>query len=94
MINQKVAWSLFVGGLATFLTSIGEFLSAHNSWAEMGTPKEVGHILIISGSLCVALFGALGANLPREQNSRTDDKGIISQEHLNRLNERDNNEQE
>lgn len=62
-MNQRASWSMFVGGLATFITSLGEFFSTHNSWQEMQTPTEVGHMFIMFGSLLFALGGALGINL-------------------------------
>lgn len=73
MINQKLAWSTFAGGLSTFLMSLAEFLANHNTWNEMTAPKEVAHILVMSASLIMTVIGALAANLPREKNTRVDD---------------------
>lgn len=86
-MNQKLAWSTFVGGLVTLLTMLAEFFSQHNSWSEMGTPKEIAHLLIIGASFCVTVFGALGANLPRERNTRVED---LTPEQLNRIKEQEN----
>lgn len=89
-MNQKLAWSTFAGGLSTFLMSLGEFLSSHNSWAEMGTPKEVAHIVVMSASLIITIVGALGANLPRDKNTRVDDGSVdINKVEKGNLNETD-----
>jgi hypothetical protein len=71
-VNQKLSLSLFFGGLATFLMALGEFLTTHPSWASLGSPAEVGHIIILVASFCMAIAGALGIQLPR--NSRSGDR--------------------
>lgn len=73
-MNQKLSISLFCTGLTTFITSLYELLSKHNSWSEMSTPGEVGHIMLITGSFIVAILGALGTQMPRDKNSRITDK--------------------
>lgn len=65
-MNQKLALSLFFGGLATFLSSLGELLSMHKSWTELSAPNEIGHITLITASFCMVIAGALGVQLPRE----------------------------
>lgn len=64
-MNQKLSWSIFIGGLATFLTSIGDLLVVHHTWEDLLTPIEVGHLLLIGGSFCITLMGALNVQLTR-----------------------------
>lgn len=73
-MNQKLSLSLFFGGLAAFLTSLGEFFSAHETWHSMSAPNEVGHIILMTATFCMTVAGALGTQLPRNKNSRVDDK--------------------
>jgi hypothetical protein len=73
-MNQKLAIGMFFGGLGTFLMSLGEFFSAHQTWSSMSTPNEVAHIMVITGSFCITVAGALGTNLPRNKNTRVDDR--------------------
>lgn len=65
-MNQKLSLSLFFAGLPTFLTSLGEFLARHHSWTEMTHPAAVGHLVLMTGSFCCTIFGALGTQLPRD----------------------------
>lgn len=82
-MNQKLAWGTFAGGLSTFMMSLAELLANHNTWSEMGAPKEIAHVMVMSASLIITLVGALGANLPRTPDSRLEDK--VSPEKLEEL---------
>ncbi len=73
-MNQKLSLSLFFGGLAAFLTSLGEFFSSHQTWTSMSAPSEVGHIILMTATFCMTVAGALGTQLPRKKNERVDDK--------------------
>lgn len=73
-MNQKLSIGLLFGGLATFLTTLGEFVSSHNTWRELSGPHEIGTIAIITGSFIFTIFGALGTKLPRKKNSRVGDR--------------------
>jgi hypothetical protein len=73
-MNQKLSIGMFFGGLGTFLMSLGEFFSSHPDWHSMSTPVEVAHIMVITGSFCITIAGALGINLPRNKNTRVDDR--------------------
>lgn len=84
-MNQKLSLSLFFSGLATFLMSLGEFFAQHNSWHDMSTPSEIGHIMIITASFVITIVGALGTQLPRDKNTRASDR--VSQDKLNQINQ-------
>lgn len=62
-MSQKFAYASFLTGLATFLTSLGEFFSTHSSWSEMAAPKEIGHIIVMLASLVITIVGALNVEL-------------------------------
>lgn len=72
-MNQKLSISMLFGGLGTFFTTLGEFLSQHQSWHELSGPHEVGSIIIITGSFVVTIVGALGTQMPRDKSSRVGD---------------------
>jgi hypothetical protein len=73
-MNQKLALSMFFGGLGTFLMSLAEFFSTHNSWHDMSSPAEIAHVMILTGAFCTTVAGALGTQLPRDKNTRVADK--------------------
>lgn len=73
-MNQKLALSVFFSGLTTFLMSLGEFFSSHQTWQSMSTPNEIGHVIIMTATFCMTVAGALGINLPRDKNQRVSDK--------------------
>lgn len=73
-MNQKLSLGLFFSGLATFLTSLGEFLSSHDNWQSLSAPSEVGYIMLITSSFVITVVGALGTSLPRKKNSRISDR--------------------
>lgn len=73
-MNQKLSLGMFFGGLGTFLTSLGEFISQHDSWQEMSGTHEVGSIMMITGAFVITIVGALGVQLPRKKNSRVADR--------------------
>ena len=64
-MNQKLSISLLVGGLATFLMSLSEFIGNHETWQSLSTPASIGHIMLLTATFCMALTGALGTQLPR-----------------------------
>ena len=73
-MNQKLALVMFFGGLGTFLTSLSEFFSSHQTWASMSAPAEMAHIVFMTATFCMTIAGALGVKLPRDKNERVDDK--------------------
>ena len=73
-MNQKLSLALLVGGLATFLTSLAEVFSSHQSWHEMSSPSEVAHIMVLTATFCMVIAGALGTNLPRNKDERVGDR--------------------
>lgn len=73
-MNQKLALSMFFGGLGTFLTSLAEFFSSHQTWHDMSSPVEIAHVMILTGTFCITIAGALGTKLPRNKNSRVEDR--------------------
>lgn len=76
-MNQKLSISLLMGGLGTFLTSLGELIGNHSSWVELSTPHEISSIMILTGSFILTIVGALGTKLPRSHNSRVSDSKLI-----------------
>ncbi len=83
-MNQKLSLSLFFSGLATFLSSIGEVLSHYQSWNQMTTPNEIGHIIIITASFIMTVVGALGTQLPRSNKNER-----VTDQKLNELNNKE-----
>lgn len=73
-MNQKLSIGVFFTGLASFLTSLAEFFSTHQTWQSMSTPTEVSHIVFMTASFCMIIAGALGINLPRDKDSRVGDR--------------------
>ncbi len=65
-MNQKFSYSMFAGGLSTFLGLSTEMLSQHNEWAYLySTPLGFVHALILGVAFAVTILGALGIQLPR-----------------------------
>jgi hypothetical protein len=75
-MNQKLSISMFAGGLATFLTSLGELLTNHQTWHELSSPHEIASVMIITGSFIFTVIGALGTKLPRANDQRIGDVDI------------------
>jgi hypothetical protein len=73
-MNQKLAIALFFGGLAAFLSGLGEFFSSHETWQSLSTPMSIGHIMYLTSTFCMTIAGALGTQLPRSKNTRVNDR--------------------
>lgn len=73
-MNQKLSIGLFVGGLATFLTSLGNFIGEHDTWQSVLAPSEVGHIMLMTATFCMTIAGALGTHVRFSKNSRKTDR--------------------
>lgn len=70
MNKQKLALTIFFVGGSIFLASLGQFISEHSTWSEMTNPREVGHLMLITGTGLATLAGALGINT----NKKDDDE--------------------
>jgi len=62
-MNQKLSWSLLVGGLALFLTDLSHVLATHATWGYFATPPAAGEIVGAMATALVAVIGALGVRL-------------------------------
>lgn len=81
MGNQKLSWTLLIGGAALFLYQMGEVLAKHSVWAEVWQPAGVGEILRTAGGALISVIGALGIKL----GAGRDDAGALSRQGVLKL---------
>lgn len=65
-MNQKVAWSMLVGGLVFFLGQLAELIAVHSTWVELTTPATAADFLRLMASVVPTVAGALGVVLPNK----------------------------
>ena len=87
MMSQRASIIIFLTGLVAFLTSLAAFFGTHDSWASLGKPSEVGHILVMIATLLTALIGALNIQMPRD--SSKDYKDRVSDKKIEEINKTD-----
>ena len=65
---------MFFSGISIFLMSIGEFLTQHDTWTDLTSPSDAGHLLLITGSFVATIVGALGTSIRTGRHTRSTDR--------------------
>jgi hypothetical protein len=71
---QKMSLTGFFTGLVAFIGAASEVVHEHTQWNDFLTPFGVLHILVIGAAFVVMIAGALGVQLPRNENTNYGDR--------------------
>jgi uncharacterized membrane protein YgdD (TMEM256/DUF423 family) len=71
-MTQRSALIMFLTGTITFLGSLAEFFTSHETWVSMTTPQDIAHVLFMIVTFLMTISGALSYQLPRDSTKYTD----------------------
>jgi hypothetical protein len=70
-MTQRSALIMFLTGTITFLGSLAEFFTGHDTWASMSGPQDIAHVLFMIVTFLMTISGALSYQLPRDSSKYT-----------------------